>query len=142
MIAVIGPGWLNAQDDNGNKLLFRPNDWVHDEIADALSLGLPVLPVPICETPLPAAADLPKSIAGLVTREEIRIRHFDVYDNMQELVNCIRALDPRLEKDGLTVVSTGLPTRVTRGSPGHQTACTGVPPKFTTLRTKQRLALG
>jgi TIR domain len=113
MIAVIGPGWLNAQDSNGNKLLFCPHDWVHDEIADALSLGLPVVPVPIYETPLPAAADLPRSIAGLVAREEVRIRHFDVYDNMQELVNCIEALDPRLAKDGRTDASTGLPTWIT-----------------------------
>jgi hypothetical protein len=116
MIAVIGPGWLNTEDDNGKKMLFRPHDWVHDEIADALALGLPVIPVPIFETPLPAATDLPESIAGLVSREEIRIRHFDRYDDMRELVNCIGVLDPHLAEGGRTVTSTSLPTWVTRTS--------------------------
>jgi TIR domain-containing protein len=116
MIAVIGPDWLNTQDGNGKQMLFRPHDWVHDEIADALALGLPVIPVPIFETPLPAATDLPEGIAGLVSREEIRIRHFDRYDDMRELVNCIGVLDPHLAEGGRTVTSTSPPTWVARTS--------------------------
>jgi hypothetical protein len=27
MIAVIGPGWLDAADADGNRLLFRQKDW-------------------------------------------------------------------------------------------------------------------
>lgn len=96
MIAVIGPDWLSVDDGAGTKLLFRPGDWVHDEIADALALGLPVLPVPIYDTPLPDVADLPKAIKGLITREEVRIRSFDEYREVQNLVHCIEALDPDL----------------------------------------------
>lgn len=100
MVAVIGSGWLSAQDENGIRLLNRPRDWVRDEIADALKLGLPVLPVPIHDTPLPEPDDLPADIAQLVTRQEMRIRSFDEYDDMRSLLNCIVALDPSLAADG------------------------------------------
>jgi hypothetical protein len=96
MLAVLGPGWLDARDDSGTRLLFRPHDWVHDEIADALALGVPVLPVPVYNAPLPAVNDLPDTIARLVTRNEMRIRHFDQYDDMKALIRCVEALDPSL----------------------------------------------
>jgi hypothetical protein len=113
MVAVMGPDWLNAQDDNGNKLLFRPHDWVHDEIAEALALGLPVLPVLIYDTPLPAITALPRAIAGLIIREEIRIRHFDGYDDIQNLIHCIEALDPDLARGRQKVAPTDIPAWAT-----------------------------
>jgi TIR domain len=112
MAAVIGPDWLGAQDDDGNQLLSRPRDWVHDEIADALVLGLPVLPVPIYDTPLPAAEDLPPAIAGLVTRQAMRIRRFDEDDDMRILIHCIKALDPGLAGKAQEATPDGTPAWV------------------------------
>jgi TIR domain len=116
MLAVIGPGWLDAKDGNGTRLLFCPRDWVHDEIADALALGVPVLPVPIYDTPLPAAKDLPDTIAALVTRNEMRIRHFDQCDDVKALIRSVEALDPGLTRGGHEAGNSDMPPWADRTS--------------------------
>jgi hypothetical protein len=40
LLALIGPRWLDARDDEGNRRLDDPNDWVRLEIAQALKRGL------------------------------------------------------------------------------------------------------
>jgi hypothetical protein len=116
MVAVIGPGWLSARDENGIRLLDRPRDWVHDEIADALALGLPVLPVPIYDTPLPAAEDLPTDIAYLVSRQAVRVQNFDNEYDVRSLIQCVLALDPGLAEGGAATQRANSPAWVTNVS--------------------------
>ncbi|MEM9179773.1 MAG: toll/interleukin-1 receptor domain-containing protein, partial [Pseudomonadota bacterium] len=68
VLAVIGPGWLNAQAPNGKPRLDSPDDFVRTEIAAALQRGIPVVPVLLDGTPMPRADELPVDIRGLVTR--------------------------------------------------------------------------
>jgi len=42
LLALIGPRWLDARDDAGNRRLDDPNDWVRLEIARALKRGITV----------------------------------------------------------------------------------------------------
>lgn len=116
MAAVIGRVWLSAQDENGSRLLGRPRDWVHDEIADALALGLPVLPVLIRDTALPAVEDLPADIGGRVTRQAIRIASFDHDGDTWRLIHCVAALDPGLAADRPRETPTAVPAWVARTS--------------------------
>ncbi len=62
--------------------------WVHDEIADALT----------------------------VTRQGMRIRHFDEYDDMRNLIRCIEALDPGLAADRRTPKQPDSPAWAARTS--------------------------
>jgi TIR domain/Putative peptidoglycan binding domain len=66
LLALIGPGWLNAQDDKGQRRLDNPNDWVRLEIARAINRDITVIPVRIGSTELPKKADLPEEIRSLV----------------------------------------------------------------------------
>jgi hypothetical protein len=116
MLAVIGPVWLSALDDAGKRLLFRPHDWVHDEIADALKMNLPVLPVLIYETPLPAPEELPEDITGLVAREALRIGHFDNDNDLRNLAYCIEALDPDLAEAERNATAPDVPPWVSKAS--------------------------
>ena len=72
--------------------------------------------MPIYDTPLPSAADLPKPIAGLVTRQGIRIRHFDEYDDMRNLIRCIEALDPGVAAHSRTAKQPDSPAWAARTS--------------------------
>jgi hypothetical protein len=41
LLAVIGPNWLDARDEHGNRRLDNPNDFVRIEIAAALQRSIP-----------------------------------------------------------------------------------------------------
>jgi hypothetical protein len=41
LLAVIGPNWLDARDEHGNRRLDNPNDFVRIEIAAALHAASP-----------------------------------------------------------------------------------------------------
>jgi hypothetical protein len=45
MLAIIGPNWLTAQDETGQRRLDNPEDFVVVEIAAALARNIPVVPV-------------------------------------------------------------------------------------------------
>lgn len=72
-LAVIGPGWASARDDQGRRKLWRSDDWVRKEIAAALRGSGRVIPVLVDRAQMPAAADLPKDIRKLVERNAIEL---------------------------------------------------------------------
>lgn len=79
LIAVIGPGWLDAVDDQGLRL-DDSNDFVRVEIETAFRLGIPVLPVLIDGASMPRASRLPASLARLsrISACIVRGDRFDV----------------------------------------------------------------
>lgn len=68
VLAVIGPGWLDARAPNGKRRLEQPQDFVRTEIAAALQRGIPVVPVLLDGTRMPRADELPTDLRGLVKR--------------------------------------------------------------------------
>jgi hypothetical protein len=74
LLAVIGPGWLRAAGPAGLRRLFQPDDYVHVELARALRRGIPVVPVLVGGTALPAAADLPPDLRGIARRPAVTLR--------------------------------------------------------------------
>jgi hypothetical protein len=96
VLAIIGPGWLNFTDDTGQRLLDRERDWVRDEIAEALLLGITVIPVLLHDTgPLPVE-DLPRSIAKLAALQVCRIHYSTYRDDIERLTKAIMERAPRL----------------------------------------------
>lgn len=75
LIAVIGPGWLDARDREGKRRLDDEEDYVRAEIADALARKIRVIPVLIDRTPMPAAPSLPTNIEGLAYCQAALLRH-------------------------------------------------------------------
>jgi hypothetical protein len=43
LLAIIGPGWLDARDEDGNRRLENPHDYIRIEIAAALKRDIPVI---------------------------------------------------------------------------------------------------
>jgi hypothetical protein len=62
LLALIGPGWLDARDERGNRRLENPDDLVRIEIGAALKRGIPVIPILLEGTQFPKADHLPDDL--------------------------------------------------------------------------------
>ncbi len=91
-IVLIGPRWLDARDEHGQRRLDDPEDWVRLEIEESLKRpGLRVVPLLVGNATMPKAADLPASLRLLARRNahEISDKRWD-YD----LSQLVKALKP------------------------------------------------
>ncbi|MDJ1132387.1 toll/interleukin-1 receptor domain-containing protein [Streptomyces iconiensis] len=80
LLAVIGPQWLESPDsaDANSRALDNEEDWVRKEILEALSWGLPVIPVLVGRRmERLSAARLPQPLARLAYIQSLR------YDTQQ-----------------------------------------------------------
>lgn len=82
LLAIIGPGWLDARAAQGRRRLDDPEDLVRVEIETALQREVRVFPVLINGAVMPKKSDLPAPLAGLARRHALPLRsesfHYDV----------------------------------------------------------------
>lgn len=92
LLALIGPRWLTATDEEGRWRLADDNDLVRLEIATALNRNIRVIPVLLQGATMPRCKDLPAELARLAQRNAVEIRdtHFD-----QDLAQLLDVLAPR-----------------------------------------------
>lgn len=93
LLALIGPNWLNARDDEGNRRLNNPNDFVRIEIATALHRDIPVIPILLEGAKIPKADQLPKDLKELAVRNALDVRHASFHNDMDKLVRSLRSQD-------------------------------------------------
>jgi TIR domain len=74
-LAVIGPNWLDAKDDDGRRRFDNPDDFVTIEIAAALARKIRVIPVLVDGACTPKAEKLPDSVKPLVRRNAVEVRN-------------------------------------------------------------------
>ena len=85
VLAIIGPGWLDARNREGERRIDDPDDWVRLEIERALARdGVEVIPVLVDGARLPPREELPESLLALRRRNafELSDRRWD-YDVAQ-----------------------------------------------------------
>ncbi len=73
-IAVIGHNWLNAGNEQGQRRLDNPADFVRIEIESAINREIPVIPVLVGHASMPAEHQLPDSIKQLAFRHAASVR--------------------------------------------------------------------
>lgn len=93
LIAVIGPRWMDA-DDTGKRRLDEENDLVRLEIATALRRGIRVVPGLVGAAKMPSAELLPPDLEGLVDRQAVELSERHFRDDMQHLIEVLRAHAP------------------------------------------------
>ena len=86
MLALIGPGWLDAQDAAGNRRLESATDLVRQEIAAALKRNIPVTPVLLQGAQMPPPERLPEDIRELVYRNGFELGHSTWESDVSEMV--------------------------------------------------------
>lgn len=89
LLALIGSDWANARDHTGRRRLDDPQDWVATEIAAGLDGGLTIIPVLVDDARMPGPEDLPRALAGLASRQAVRLRHESFNDDVARLAGSI-----------------------------------------------------
>jgi hypothetical protein len=94
MLSIIGPNWLNATDENGQRRLDNPNDFVALEIAAALARDIPVVPVLTDGARMPKESELPASLKPLARRNAVQVHRDNFGSDAEALIKKLReALD-------------------------------------------------
>lgn len=73
LLAVIGDHWFGT-DNQGNRRIDEPSDYVRVEIESALTRKIPVIPVLVENASMPSAKDLPASIEKIAFRNAAEVR--------------------------------------------------------------------
>jgi hypothetical protein len=90
MLAIIGPGWLDACDEEGNRRLHNKNDFVRTEIAAALKRDIPVIPILFEGTKVPKESQLPDDLKALATRTGLGVCHDSFHSDIAKLIRYLR----------------------------------------------------
>ena len=92
LLAIIGPGWVGAVDDNGRRRLDESRDFVRLEIAAALRRDVRVVPVLVDHAQLPRQDELPAELEGLTRRNAVELRDSRWDVDVDELVTSLERL--------------------------------------------------
>jgi hypothetical protein len=90
LLAVIGPGWLDARDEKGHRRLDNPDDFVRIEIGTALRRGIPAIPILLEGTRVPKADQLPDDLKELALRNGLDVRHASFAEDMERLIRGLK----------------------------------------------------
>jgi ketosteroid isomerase-like protein len=92
VVAVIGPSWAGPQSSSKRRI-DDPKDFVRLEIAVTLERGIPLIPVLVNDTQMPAADALPMEIEALAFRNGIELDSgIDFHHHSDRLIAGIREL--------------------------------------------------
>ena len=105
LLAVIGPNWLDARDEHGNRRLDDPNDFVRMELAGALQRDIPVVPILLGGTKIPPADQLPSDLQELSFRSGLDLRHSSFDADVSRLVQELKQLASSVSKTPVPVVN-------------------------------------
>ena len=92
VVVVIGRKWLTVTNPDGSRRIDSSADFVRREVATALQRGIRVIPLLVQGAAMPSAADLPKDMAPLATRQASAIQHEEFGDDAQRLADAIASL--------------------------------------------------
>jgi formylglycine-generating enzyme required for sulfatase activity len=90
LLALIGPNWLNVRDEEGNRRLDNPSDYLRIEIATALQRDIPVIPILLDGARMPKASQLPEDLQELSVRNGLDVRHGSFRIDMDKLIGKLK----------------------------------------------------
>ncbi|WP_444962847.1 toll/interleukin-1 receptor domain-containing protein [Nocardiopsis sp. M1B1] len=109
LVAIIGPAWLDSPHRSGGdgRALDDPDDWTRREIATALSLGTPVIPILFDGAARLRPADLPEDMRGLARCQNRRLHHRSAESDLADIIEAVEVAAPRLGDMGEDESSEG-----------------------------------
>lgn len=112
LIAIIGINWLDTRDNDGNRRLDNPDDFVRIEIESALQRGITVIPVLVDNARMPNADELPSTLQDLAFRNAINVRDDpDFHRDVKRLIEGIQDKIPSNEDKPQEIASPSTPWR-------------------------------
>ena len=118
LLVVIGPGWLDARDANGNRRLELPDDFVATEIREGLANGLTIIPVLVGGAMPVQREQLPESLRPVAELEahELSDRYWDA--GLDALASTIKHATTEVLPEAQAAAGTPPPVKEERPSPG------------------------
>ena len=92
VLVVIGPDWLRAADEWGERLIDQPTDWVRRELELALALDKPVIPVLVGNARMAPPGKLPEPVAALAGRQAVELRDAYIEHDAELVLSRVRSL--------------------------------------------------
>jgi hypothetical protein len=92
VIALIGRGWLTANDTEGRRRLEDPEDFVRLELESGLAHDIVVIPTCVQGAAMPSTEELPPSLAPLVGRQAVELRDIGWHDDVARLIRRLERL--------------------------------------------------
>lgn len=90
VLVVIGPRWLTATDERGQRRIDSPDDWVRQEIAVSLQQpGVRVIPI-LLDTEIPNAGSLPEDIRPLTRRQALPLTNRHWANDVAQLIELLK----------------------------------------------------
>lgn len=89
LIAVVGPNWLAAIDESGQRRLDNPEDFVRVEIESALSQKKRVIPVLVNDAKMPRSTELPEGLKPFARCNAVRLTHERFRAETQSLIKAL-----------------------------------------------------
>ena len=87
-LVIIGRAWLESSNEEGKSRLTDPADFVRVEVESALKRDIPVIPLLVHGTQMPATEDLPESLRDLSFRNAVPVRPDpDFHNDMDRLIH-------------------------------------------------------
>jgi hypothetical protein len=90
LIAVIGKGWLISCDQEGQRRLDNPDDFVRLEIATALRCDVLVIPVLVDGALMPLPPDLPNDLKTLADRNALLLSNDRFRTDSERLATAVK----------------------------------------------------
>ncbi len=93
-VVVIGRDWLHSVDEQGQRRLDQPEDFVRLELQSALERGILTVPVLVDGAAMVRAAEMPGPLRALARRQAVELSEsrwdFDVQHLLRELSPAVR----------------------------------------------------
>jgi uracil-DNA glycosylase len=96
-LAIIGPQWLHAANDAGERRLDEWNDFVRIELISAIKMNKAIIPVLVGRAQMPSLRDLPEEISALARRNAFELSHQRFAVDVAKLAEIINAAAPPKE---------------------------------------------
>lgn len=93
VLVMVGPNWLQAGTD-GRRRLDDPEDFVRQEVQEALGSDKPLIPLLVGGATMPAEHDLPAPLAALARRQAVTLSDVNWHAEVAQLIARLRALLP------------------------------------------------
>jgi hypothetical protein len=114
LLAVIGPQWISIVDEDGQRRLDNPRDFVRIEIETALQRGIPVVPLLVMGAKMPEESELPETLRDLVYQNGMSVRRDpDFKGDMGRLTKSIQTWLKRTQSLASLPVDAVIKTPVT-----------------------------
>jgi TIR domain len=101
LVAVIGKRWLSSTDNGGESRLRSSEDFVRLEIETALRRKIIVIPALVSGAEMPAAQDLPETMADLAQRQAIELTDKDFAHDVDQLIEALKKVPGLTNASGL-----------------------------------------